>query len=211
MTGRNPHGAVKGADLPHILLTGATGFLGRVLLRDLLLAGERVAVLARSKGPMSGRQRITRIVEQWRERGYGIDDPVVLEGSLDEPDLCAKGMLADRVWPSIDRVLHNAASVRLSGDPASGEPFRSNVAGTRHLIEWARRSGVSALHHVSTAYVSGNRTGVVLETELDRGQGFKNAYEKSKFDAELEVRRCGLDFVVYRLRCWMAPEMPMAR
>lgn len=190
--------ADSGPDVPYLLLTGATGFLGRVLLRDLMLSGERVAVLVRSKGPMAARQRIARIVEHWRARGHRIEEPLVLEGSLDEPDLQAKGGPASGTWPKINRVLHNAASVRLSGEPASGEPFRSNVAGTKRLIEWARRSGVGALHYVSTAYVSGSRTGVVLETELDQGQSFKNAYERSKFDAEMEVRRCGLDFVVYR-------------
>lgn len=198
MTSPYRHRADAGADLPYLLLTGATGFLGRVLLRDLMLSGERVAVLVRSKGPMSAHQRVARIVEHWRALGYRIDEPLVLEGGLDEPDLRAKGGHESGAWPRIDRVLHNAASVRLSGEPSSGEPFRSNVAGTRRLIEWARRSGVGALHYVSTAYVSGSRTGVVLETELDRGQSFKNAYEKSKFDAEMEVRRCGLDFVVYR-------------
>ena len=44
------------------------------------------------------------------------------------------------------------------------------------------------LHYVSTAYVAGDRTGVVYEHELALGQRFKNHYESTKFQAELWVR-----------------------
>ena len=44
------------------------------------------------------------------------------------------------------------------------------------------------LNYVSTAYVAGDRTGVVYEHELDLGQGFKNHYESTKFQAEVWVR-----------------------
>ena len=41
---------------------------------------------------------------------------------------------------------------------------------------------------MSTAYVAGTRTGVVYEHELSMGQGFKNHYESTKFQAEVWVR-----------------------
>ena len=45
--------------------------------------------------------------------------------------------------------------------------------------------------HFSSAYVSGDRTGVILEEELEEGQSFRNVYEGSKYKAEVLVRRAG--------------------
>ena len=64
-----------------------------------------------------------------------------------------------------------------------------NVEGTLHVLEFCE----SLLHlrrhyYVSTCYVAGDRGGRVLEEELDRGQGFKNHYESTKYWAEKLVR-----------------------
>jgi nucleoside-diphosphate-sugar epimerase len=76
---------------------------------------------------------------------------------------------------------------------------RVNVDGTRHVLELAKgASGFERLQYVSTAYVSGNVRGVFRETDLDVGQGFKNHYEETKFQAEVEVVRSGLPATIYR-------------
>jgi hypothetical protein len=56
------------------------------------------------------------------------------------------------------------------------------------VLDVCRRSGIRKLHHVSTAYVCGLRTGRILESDLDAGQEHGNDYEVSKFRAELLVR-----------------------
>jgi thioester reductase-like protein len=69
------------------------------------------------------------------------------------------------------------------------------------VLELARRAPrLARLHHFSSAYVSGDRTGVVLEDELDVGQRFDDPYVRSKFDAELLVRRAQaeLPVTIYR-------------
>ena len=71
----------------HVLLTGATGLLGRYLLKDLLLAGRKVAVLARARGPRSAADRIGAILRDWEAEGIRLDPPRILEGSLDLDDL----------------------------------------------------------------------------------------------------------------------------
>jgi nucleoside-diphosphate-sugar epimerase len=67
-----------------------------------------------------------------------------------------------------------------------------NVEGTRRILEFgdlcARRGGLRRLGHVSTAYVAGGRRGAYGEDDLDVGQGFRNAYERSKFESEQLVR-----------------------
>ncbi|HMB52917.1 MAG TPA: SDR family oxidoreductase [Thermoanaerobaculia bacterium] len=66
---------------------------------------------------------------------------------------------------------------------------RVNVDGTRHVLDFcAACESFERLFYISTCYVSGDRTGRVLETELDAGQGFKNHYESTKFHAEVAVQ-----------------------
>jgi thioester reductase-like protein len=70
------------------------------------------------------------------------------------------------------------------------ELHRVNVEGTRAVLELGgdcRR--LRRLMHFSTVFVSGDRVGVVAEDELASGQSFRNAYEESKFEAEILVRR----------------------
>jgi nucleoside-diphosphate-sugar epimerase len=67
---------------------------------------------------------------------------------------------------------------------------RVNVEGTRAALELgADCARLTRFTHFSTAYVSGDRVGVVAEDELAEGQAFRNAYEETKFEAELLVRR----------------------
>jgi thioester reductase-like protein len=76
-----------------------------------------------------------------------------------------------------------------------------NVEGTRAVLGLSRRARrLARFHHFSSAYVSGDRTGVVLEDELDVGQRFDDAYARSKFEAERLVRAAQpeLPVTIYR-------------
>ena len=67
------------------------------------------------------------------------------------------------------------------------------------MLEFAAgAAGFERLQYVSTAYVSGTARGVFRETDLDVGQGFKNHYEATKFEAEVAVVRSGLPATIYR-------------
>ena len=56
------------------------------------------------------------------------------------------------------------------------------------LLDWLERLGKKNLCHVSTAYVCGTRKGRILENDLEFGQGFRNSYEHSKYEAESLLR-----------------------
>ncbi len=87
----------------------------------------------------------------------------------------------------VDTIFHSAAAVAL--DMPIEEARRQNVAGTRTALALAEKAvdhgGLRRLFHVSTAYVAGQREGVIREAELNQGQKFNNAYEQAKFEAEL--------------------------
>ena len=167
------------------LLTGATGLLGSYLLRDGLREGHRLAVLVRPTKRESARQRIESILSRFEaELRTSLPRPVVIEGELTEVDLGLDG--GDLRWISrhCRSVIHNAASLTFHGNGPEGEPWLSNLEGTRRVLDLCRTTGIRKFHHVSTAYVCGLREGRVLETELDVGQTPGNAYEHSKIEAE---------------------------
>ncbi|MCK5689202.1 SDR family oxidoreductase, partial [Myxococcota bacterium] len=84
-------------------------------------------------------------------------------------------------------VWHLAAIYDLSVPQAVA--YRVNVQGTRNVLRFCEGlPQLQRLNYISTCYVAGDRTGHIFEDELDRGQGFKNHYESTKFWAELAVQ-----------------------
>ena len=171
------------------LLTGATGLLGNYLLRDLLLRDVPVAVLVRPNRKQTGRQRIEAAMCAWdAELGRPLPRPVVMEGDISQPDLGLDAVNIRWAAEYCSAVINNAASLTFHSTSKDGEPWRSNIGGTRNVLEFCRNTGIRKFHHVSTAYVAGLRQGRVLESELDVGQQFSNDYESSKLQSETLVR-----------------------
>jgi thioester reductase-like protein len=170
---------------PSILVTGATGLLGSYLVRDLLARDVPIGVLVRPSRKQSARERVEVMVAGWETcLGRPLPRPAVLEGDLTQEGC---GLDADAVrWVGrhCGQVLNNAASLAFVGADRDGEPWRTNVGGIRNVLALAEAAGIRHVHHVSTAYVCGLRSGTVLERDLDCGQAFGNDYEASKAEAE---------------------------
>ena len=185
----------------YTLLTGATGLVGRYVVRDLLLNGHQVAVVVRPSKKQTPAARMEQILLHWEEElGRALPRPVVLAGDIAEPDFGFSK--ADKEWvhQNVDKIMHSAAILEFYGEDRAGEPWRTNLGGTRNMINLCRDCKILDIHYVSTAYVAGLQTGRVMEDSLDAGQTFRNDYEESKFLAESEVR--AIDFAdhitVYR-------------
>jgi thioester reductase-like protein len=182
-----------------VLLTGATGMLGQYLLRDLLLADRAVAVLGRPSPQGSAEERLAEIVALWSQSlGRTLPTPVVLAGDLATDALALTA--ADRRWlgQHCRAVIHSAANLSFR-ETTSGEPWRTNVAGTESLLALCRDAGVREWHQVSTAFVCGRRAGFIAEEDDDPIPSFHNAYEESKFQAERLIRRTpGIRATIYR-------------
>ncbi len=183
-----------------VLLTGATGLLGRYLLRDLIKAGKQVAVVSRGTSKLSARERIESIMQWWEIRaGKQLPRPIVIEGDLCQNNLGIADSDLQWIRTHCDTVLHNAAILKFETCETTNEPFRTNVSGTLNVLELAANCDIQHFHYVSTAYVCGQADGVVKESELDF-TAHRNAYEHSKFQAEKLVRSAkGFDSTtVYR-------------
>jgi long-chain acyl-CoA synthetase len=167
-----------------ILVTGATGFLGVQLVRELLTRQPqaRLALLIRDRAGQPGQQRADLIVppaERSRVQVYS-GDVGQLNCGLDVASY-------QRLSAETTRVIHSAATVRF--DHTLEEARRINVEGTRRMMDFAAKMRqLRSLAYVGTAYVAGERAELVRESELDVGQSYRNTYEQTKAGAEALVR-----------------------
>jgi nucleoside-diphosphate-sugar epimerase len=177
-------------------MTGASGFLGQYTLRDLLAHGQRVVAMLREPLADSGR----RLREQTQAMGTSIESYiesgqlVLVEGSL-------PNNLPTITWGRTDAVVSCAASLQLFSD-GNGDPFRTNVAGMKALLDWTNANRITRLHAVSTAYTCGWNVGTIPEQFHRPEPRFQTDYEKSKWMSEMMMAdwadRPGRTLTVYR-------------
>ncbi|MEV6069905.1 SDR family oxidoreductase [Nocardia sp. NPDC052001] len=165
------------------LVTGATGFIGRFLVPQLIKRGADVHVLVRP-----GEDSILRFNRCLR--GWDAGDRVrAVRG-----DLSAPGVGIDPDWiaahrGSIDHVFHLAAGL---DSVAPG-------GGTRRIAELAARLEAGLLHHVSTVQIAGGWDGVFTEDMFDVGQVLGSPYQRAMLEAEKAVRdQDGVPWRIYR-------------
>jgi thioester reductase-like protein len=184
------------------LITGATGFLGREVVRCLLAADPqlRLLCLIRAKDDTDLERRRKRLIEPLpREHGERV---LAARGDIEQERLGMAPLVYEGLLEQLDRVVHVAATTNF--DHTLQEARRINVGGTEHALQLARelraRGRLGRLDYVGTAYVAGDRTDVAREDELDAGQGFRNTYEQSKFEAEKRCRAAQAELPVALLR-----------
>lgn len=162
------------------LLTGFPGFIGRRLAAKLLADddGMRIVALVEERMLDAASSAAAEI---------GDDRIELLAGNIAEARLGLADAGYERLRSEITHVFHLAAIYDLAVPLEIAQ--RVNVDGTGNILELcAAADALERLAYVSTAYVAGNRTGVVYEHELVMGQAFKNHYESTKFQAEVWVR-----------------------
>jgi thioester reductase-like protein len=171
-----------------IVLTGATGMVGRELLARLARdpAFERVLCLIRPSERESAQARLDAVLAKVDEAPQP-GRLVAIAGDVVQGELGLSA--ADRATlREADRVLHCAASV--SFDLPLDESRLINVIGTERMIALARTlPRLARFDAVSTAYVAGKRDDLVHEAELEHARGFHNSYEQSKYESEQLLRR----------------------
>ena len=167
------------ADYRHVLLTGATGYLGTYLLRRLLARPDRaVTVLVRAADDQAARGRLSAALGHY----FGMTGAASLlahpllrvrAGDLRHSDLGLGHAGIDALADGLDAILHSAANVSHIGHYR--DFLTDNVQATAHLVDLAERrgryagGGTADLHLISTLSVCGRapEQGFRLFSEYD--------------------------------------------
>lgn len=165
----------KGHDMTTVLVTGASGFLGQHLLRELRAAGANVRGLSRAAGS---------------------DDAIAalgafpVRGDLADPDSL------DKAVAGVDALFHTAADTSTwRGDNV--RQTRINVGGTLALLAAAKAAGVGRVIHTSSVSAYSHLVHAELRENVPQrgGESWIN-YERDKYATEQLVRGSGLPWVV---------------
>jgi dihydroflavonol-4-reductase len=148
------------------LVTGAAGFLGSHVARQLVARGEEVRVLMR---PSSSNRAISDLSLEY------------VTGDLRDADSL------DRAMKGVKRVFHVAADYRLWAKRPQ-DIYDSNVGGTKNLLNAAKRAGIEQLIYTSTvATIAVDRPELPNETTDARLEEMVGHYKRSKWMAEREA------------------------
>jgi thioester reductase-like protein len=161
-----------------ILLTGGTGFLGKVVVERLLRVAPDIAsiylLIRATREPAAVRLEadvlptgVFNVLANTYGSGWArfVRDKVVpVAGDVSQPQL---GMAADdfaALTAQVDVVINSAATVAF--DAPLNEALLHNTRSTEHVAEFARACRSAVLVHISTAYVAGRQSGRIVEGPL---------------------------------------------
>lgn len=186
----------------NVLLTGATGFLGTWVARELINKGCTFYALVRSQKSLNAQMRLKRLWHHDSALFPAIGTQIIpVDGDITLPNLGLTQNAHELLSSTIDAIVHTAADVSINRTVA--QTRATNVDGTRNILTFA--SALNAAHplkrfvHVSTAYVAGTQSGLILESDFS-APGFNSPYEQSKFDAEALVHEAAKQFPVSIMR-----------
>ena len=184
-----------------VLLTGATGFLGSHILRELSWRNVKIVCLVRDYS------KLKRVLEYYFPKEKNCFTYVTVEGDIEKPRFGLTDEIYAKLVSEVDMVIHTAANVSHAGHYEDFE--RTNVFGTQNVIDFCKEAG-AVLQHTSTASISG--AGTVEQTcsdakfdefTLNIGQKYaQNVYIHSKYKAEelvLLARKEGLKANIFRI------------
>ncbi|KAL3828555.1 hypothetical protein ACJIZ3_017357 [Penstemon smallii] len=168
-----------------ILVTGATGFLAKIFIEKILRVQPNVKKLylllraADNKSAMSRfnneliAKDLFRVVKE--EHGGNLNSFLsekvrVVPGDITYDNLGVKDSdLLEEMWKEVDVVVNLAATTNF--DERYDYSLKLNTMGAMHVLNFAKKCDkLKVLLHVSTAYVSGEKDGLILETPHNMGE-----------------------------------------
>ena len=191
----------------NILLTGATGFLGAFLLKELLeQTNANVFCLVRAEQTKEANLRIQANMEK-----YKLWTPVyekrinVVLGDLDTKQLGLSDDEFQSLAGTIDVIYHNGAYV--NHICSYNDLKATNVTGTHRIMKLATQKKIKPVHFISTIAVCvrvgwKGVTALAKEEFITNGEGMVSGYPQSKWVAEqslLKASKEGLPFTIFRL------------
>uniref|UniRef100_A0A7N1A896 Fatty acyl-CoA reductase n=1 Tax=Kalanchoe fedtschenkoi TaxID=63787 RepID=A0A7N1A896_KALFE len=187
-----------------ILVTGSTGFVAKVFVEKILRIQPKVKklfLLLRAKDSASaatrlydeilGKELFVVLKEKWgSDLSNLITERVTIPvaGDISCEDLGVKDdQLRNEMWSEVDVVVNLAATVNF--DERYDVALAINTMGPKHILNFAKKCvNLKALIHVSTAYVCGEKAGVMNETPFKMGETLNGTFDLD-IDLEFKVMR----------------------
>jgi thioester reductase-like protein len=179
-----------------VFLTGATGLVGGNLIPRILKDHSitRLVLLIRGGSDREAELRVDQMLEVVTpeiDKDQAKRCIQVVRGDITLDRLGLSENLYNSLAKEVTHIIHSAATVQFQLPLECASLI--NCTGTKNvmtLAQCAQKTGrLKGVAYVSTAYVSGNLGGRILETELDCGQQFSNTYERTKLESEKIVRQ----------------------
>jgi NAD(P)-dependent dehydrogenase (short-subunit alcohol dehydrogenase family) len=171
-------------------VTGATGFIGRFLVANLLRRGDPVYVLVRKAS-------LKKLAAQRKEWGAGDQQVIAVVGDIGQKNFGLADAELRKIKGKVGHFFHLAAVYDLAA--TADEQQLANVEGTRNAVGFAGAIGAGCFHHVSSIAAAGLYDGVFREDMFEEAEELDHPYFRTKHEAEGIVRReCARPFRIYR-------------
>ena len=178
-----------------VAITGATGFIGSEIVRELLShpAVTKIVLLVRPHSSASPEERWSKVVAHWQK--FAPEVPTDLSRiEVVSCDLERPGAEFQKI-SEVDYFVHSAASTDFHLPLKTARS--ANLYTTQRALSICRHlSGPTRFVYLSTAFVSGIKTGLIGEDT--EASVFSNTYEKTKLEAEGCVKASGLPWTILR-------------
>lgn len=172
-------------------VTGATGFIGKRLVKKLL---ERKGAVVHFLIRPESEGKVGELRQFW---GVGATRAVPVFGDLTQKKLGVSAHDIKGLKGQVDHFFHLAAVYDLAADEAS--QVAVNVEGTRHTVEFAKAIEAGHFHHVSSIAAAGLYEGVFREDMFDEAENYDHPYFMTKHESEKIVRKeSKVPWTVYR-------------
>ncbi|MGH6626614.1 MAG: SDR family oxidoreductase [Burkholderiaceae bacterium] len=172
-------------------VTGATGFIGKRLVKKLL---ERKGAVVHFLIRKESTDKVAWLREYW---GASASRVVPVVGDLTAKKLGVSGEDIKKLKGQIDHFYHLAAVYDLGADEAS--QIEANIDGTRNTVEFAKAVDAGHFHHVSSIAAAGLYEGVFREDMFEEAENYEHPYFMTKHESEKIVRKeCKVPWTVYR-------------
>jgi NAD(P)-dependent dehydrogenase (short-subunit alcohol dehydrogenase family) len=175
-------------------VTGATGFIGKRLVKKLLeRKGATVHFLLRPESEA----KLPELHAYWGLNGAGKARALPVYGDLTAKKLGVAAEDLKALKGQVDALYHLAAVYDLSADEES--QVQVNIEGTRNAVEFAKAIDAGHFHHVSSIAAAGLYEGVFREDMFDEAEGLDHPYFMTKHESEKLVRKeCKVPWTVFR-------------
>jgi NAD(P)-dependent dehydrogenase (short-subunit alcohol dehydrogenase family) len=172
-------------------VTGATGFIGKRLVKKLLARrGSTVYFLMREESAA----KLPDLLAYW---GVSKTRAIPVYGDLTSKKLGVAADVIKSLKGQIDHLYHLAAVYDLSADEEAQTAV--NIEGTRSMVEFAQAIDAGHVHHVSSIAAAGLYEGVFREDMFDEAENLDHPYFLTKHESEKIVRKeCKRPWTVYR-------------